>query len=204
MIVVLASTLRMASLVYRQPQHQPQSLGRASHSGNSEAHHWGYTSGINLGFWQCTTGGDLATQWYSWTRVKDVKLTAYLGQHAEKVCHCTRMMTKAGRWNFLRMQGHIKILIIRCWCGTNTIISCWVLVKGRQTNGETEQPLSIHWHWGELKWPPSILSLPLYNMSTLRNSSRRTKRWQVQRCCSLESTLSPGRIHSQHRTEGDD
>lgn len=42
-------------------------------------------SGINLCFWQLATGGDPATQWYSWARVKDVKLTANSGQHAEKM-----------------------------------------------------------------------------------------------------------------------
>lgn len=51
---------------------------------------------------------------------------------------------------------------------------------------QIEQPLSIHWHSGELKWRPGILSLPLYNMSTLRNFSQQTKRWRDQRCCSLQ------------------
>ncbi len=91
-------------------------------------------SGINLCFWQLTTGGDPATQWYSWARVKDVKLTANSGQHAEKMWPCSRMMTKADRWNFPRMWGYTKIPIIQYWCGTNAIISRWGPVKGRQTN----------------------------------------------------------------------
>lgn len=42
-------------------------------------------SGVNLCFWQLTTGGDPATQLCSWAGVKDVKLTANSGQRAEKM-----------------------------------------------------------------------------------------------------------------------